>query len=117
MKSLEETIKLKCKFLGEMISPLYLLPPLEYQPPIFKIYASKNNIKTRDEITLIEEMAPLLVYICSCINFCGIRYQDLIIKLRFEQTIEQVELILDNNINLFADLFEHPLNAINVNNF
>ena len=30
MKSLEETIKLKCKFLGNTITPLYLLPPDNY---------------------------------------------------------------------------------------
>ena len=60
----------------------------------------------------MEEMAPLLVYICSCINFCGRRYNDLIIKLRFDHT----ELTLDNSINVFADLFRNPLNIINENN-
>ena len=113
MKSLEETIKLKCKFLGNMISPLYLLPPDEFFPQIFNIYRSKNNIDARDEITLLEEMTPLLVYLCSCIIFGGGRYNDLLIKLRFGNS----ELTLDNSINVYFDgLFQNPLHTINENN-
>ena len=70
MKSLEETIKLKCKFLGERITPLYFSPTYLHRNSS-KVFVSKNNIETKDEITLLEEMIPLLHYIFSCINYSG----------------------------------------------
>ena len=109
MKSLEETIKLKCKFLGNTITPLYLLLPDNYF--FFTIFESKNSFDARDEVTLLEEMTPLLVYFCSCIVFSRGLHTDLLIKLHFGNST----LILDNSVNVyFEDLYQNPLRALNV---
>ena len=112
MKLLEETIKLKCKFLGNTITPLYLLPPDNHfliTDPI-TIFESKNSFDARDEIILLEEMTPLLVYFCSCILFSRGYYIEFLIKLHFDNST----LILDNSINLYHEgLFQNPLRALN----
>ena len=112
MKSLEETIKLKCKFLGCTMTPLYFLPAPIYFPRIFELFASKNNIETNNEITLMEEMTPLLVYLFSCIEYSRSHYIDLFFKLHFEHS----ELILENNnMHIFEDMRSDPLRFINEN--
>ena len=112
MKSLEETIKLKCKLLSTIDSPLYSLHPgnlLFYSSPI-TIYESKNTFTTRDELTLLEEITPLIVYLCSCITFSGINYCQLLIQLKFDTS----ELVLDNSIDDYVEyLFKNPIQVIN----
>ena len=49
MKSLEETIKLKCKFLGNTITPLYLLLPDNY----FFLQYSNQKIVLMQETKLL----------------------------------------------------------------
>ena len=114
MKKLKEVIKLKCKLLSNIDSPLYFLPPDNFFNIIesITIYSSKNSFTSRDELTLLEEISPLLVYLCSCIIYCGGEYYDLLIKLYFNTS----ELVLDNSINVYYDgLFKNPLNVINDN--
>ena len=110
MKSLEETIKLKHKFQACTESPLYFLPvPISF-PRVFKLYESKNIIETEDEITLLEEITPLMVYIISCINYSESHYIDFFYKLRFDHS----ELILENNSDYIYEFMEvAPLHIIN----
>ena len=112
MKSLKEVIKLKCELLSTIDLPLYSLHPgnlLFYSGPI-TIYESKKTFTTKDELTLLEEIVPLIVYLCSCVTFSGIDYTGLLIKLKFDTS----DLVLDNNIDdYYEDLFKNPLQVIN----
>ena len=112
MESLDEVIKLKCKLLSNIDSPLYSLHPgnlLFYSSPI-TIYESKNTFTARDELTLLEEITPLIVYLCSCITFSGISYNQLLIQLKFDTS----NLVLDDRIDDYIEcLFKNPLQVIN----
>ena len=61
-------------------------------------------------------MAPLLVYICSCLTFHDIPFEDsIIIKLLFDHTEDIAQIYLRNRISSFADLFQNPSNVIDEN--
>ena len=113
MKTLKEVIKHKRLLLSNIESPLYFLPPDNFfNLDSFVIYSSKNYFTWRDEMTLLEEITPLVVYLCSCIIYCGGEYSDLLIKLYFHTS----ELVLDNSINTYYDgLFKDPLQVISDN--
>ena len=74
MKSLEKVIKLKSKFMSNITDPLYLIPSFATSDEHnfygdYSIFISKNNIDIKEEITLLEEMIPLLIYISSCVEY------------------------------------------------
>ena len=65
MKSLEETIKQKCKFLGNNEIPYELynfIEPTDSNTDI-SLFLTNPNIESENIITLLEEMTPLTVYI------------------------------------------------------
>ena len=72
MKSLQKVIKNKSKFMSEIPDPLYVIQTFstsnEYlnHGANYKLYKSKNNIVSKDELTLFKEISPLMVYISSC---------------------------------------------------
>ena len=66
MKSLEEVIKHKCKFLGNSKKPyeLYNLDPYSYtELTDILLFSTNDNVKSKNIITLLMEMTPLLTYI------------------------------------------------------
>ena len=72
MKSLEEVIKYKLKFLPVEIEPFYAIQTYRarrglYPPPShYDIYRTKNTIFSNDSFSFIEDMTPLFIYISSC---------------------------------------------------
>ena len=71
MKSLEQVIKQKCKFLGNSKKPyqLYNLSRPSFLNSDARLFLTNMTIETDNIITLLEEMTPLLVYIFSCIHY------------------------------------------------
>ena len=114
MKTLQEVIKQKCKFLGNNKVPyaLYKLPVSTYLTNRIDLFVSKDNVESNNIITLLEEMSPLIVYIFSCIVYSGhdIEFNDITFKLEFEQS----ETTFNDCICLEGSfLFESPLQVIN----
>ena len=72
MKSLEEVIKYKLKFLPVEIEPFYAIQTYRarrglYPPPShYDIYRTKNTIFSNDSFSFIEDITPLFIYISSC---------------------------------------------------
>ena len=86
MKSLEEVIKQKCKFIGNSKKPfeLYYLHPYSYSTTDIRLFLTNMTIESDNIITLLEEMTPLLVYIFSCIlHRIGHEFSITHIKLKF----------------------------------
>ena len=69
MKSLEEVIKQKCKFIGNAKEEYDLYHHTYYESIDNVLFLSSMTIETKNLITLLEEMTPLLVYIYSCILY------------------------------------------------
>ena len=114
MKSLEETIKQKCKFLGNIEVPyaLYNLPVSNFLTNKLDLFVSNDNVKSNNSITLLEEMTPLVIYIFSCIIYNGhhFDFDNITIKIVFEQS----EITLNNFICLDQSfLFDSPVQLIN----
>ena len=90
MKLLEETIKQKCKFLGNFKVPyaLYNFPISTFSTKEIKLFVSNNNVKSSNTITLLEEMTPLIIYTFSCIVYYGHNYDydNIALKIVFEQS-------------------------------
>ena len=65
MKKLEETIKQKCKFLGNIEVPyaLYNFPISTFSLNKLDLFISNDNVKSSNSITLLEELMPLIIYI------------------------------------------------------
>ena len=64
MKSLEEVIEYKYRFMSSMDDPLYLFPTLFSSSGnnlSFDLFETKNNFDATDGITLLKEITPLLV--------------------------------------------------------
>ena len=86
MKSLEEVIKQKCKFIGDAKEEYDLYHHTYYESIDNVLFLSSMTIETKNHITLLEEMAPLLVYIFSCIlyNARGVHERrTLVLELHF----------------------------------
>ena len=72
MKSLEEVIKYKLKFLPAEIEPFYAIQTYRARrgpnppPSHYDIYRTKNTIFSNDSFSFIEEITPLFIYISSC---------------------------------------------------
>ena len=68
MKTLEQVIKQKCKFIGDAKEEYDFYLPF-YGCYDNVIFLSSITIETKNHITLLEEMTPLLVYLFSCILY------------------------------------------------
>ena len=72
MKSLEEVIKYKLKFLPAGIDPFYAIQTytarkMPYSLPYeYDIYRLKNTIFPYDSLSFMEDITPLFIYISSC---------------------------------------------------
>ena len=116
MKTLEEVIKQKCKFIGNSKEPyeLYNLRPFSYQSTSVSLFLTDTTIESDNIITLLEEMTPLLVYIFSCICHCNggaTEYREMNIVLLFPNGILNFEEYLD----LGSELYGTPLSIIKGN--
>ena len=114
MKSLEETIKQKCKFLGNFKVPyaLYNFPISTFLTKEIKLFVSNDNVKSNNSITLLEELTPLIIYIFSCIVYNGhnFDFDNITIKILFEQS----NITLNNFICLDLSFsFNSPVQLIN----
>ena len=72
MKSLEEVIKYKLKFLPKEIDPFFIIPTF---PPNrrrdgvlndYNMYETKNTLFSNDSYSVMEDITPLFIYISSC---------------------------------------------------
>ena len=100
MKSLEEVIKHKCKFLGNSKKPyeLYNLDPYSYtELTDILLFSTNDNVKSKNIITLLMEMTPLLTYISSCMRY----YNNL--RLYHEQREMNLRLIFSHAEVNFKD--------------
>ena len=112
-RKLKQVIKQKCKFLGNTLNHE------EYR--IRKIIADVNSqyllhitnttIERANEITLLEELKPLFVYLCSCIlhEELHITRDRLHIKIQFNRTT----LSSNDDIVFWTDrYYESPIRTI-----
>ena len=85
MKTLEEVIKQKCKFIGNSKKPYELnyLGYYSFPTTDIRLFLTNMTIESDNIITLLEEMVPLFVYIFSCILQSGYVHRDMHIKLKF----------------------------------
>ena len=114
MKSLEEVIKQKCKFIGNSRKPyeLYNLRPYSYPTTDIRLFLTNMTIETDNIITLLEEMAPLLVYIFSSIlHRSGREFREMHIKLKFPNAI----LTFGDYLNLSRYHYTTPITIIQDN--
>ena len=116
MKSLEEVIKQKCKFIRNSRKPyeLYNLRPYSYPTTDIRLFLTNMTIETDNIITLLEEMTPLLVYIFSCICHCnegGLEFREMCIKLKFPNAI----LTFGDYLNLCRYHYKTPISVIQDN--
>ena len=116
MKTLEEVIKQKCKFIGNSKKPyeLYNLRPYSYPATYIRLFLTNMTIESDNIITLLEEMTPLLVYIFSCICHCnegGHEFREMHIELKFPNGI----LTFDEYLYLERNLYRTPLSIIQAN--
>ena len=72
MKSLEEVIKYKLKFLPKEIDPFFIIPTF---PPnrrrdgvlnYYNMYETKNTLFSNDSYSVMKDITPLFIYISSC---------------------------------------------------
>ena len=106
MKSLEETIKQKCKFLGNSRIPyeLYNFTVPTNTINDITLFLTNSNIETESIITLIEEMIPLFVYIFSCLKYHDISGTvDLDLKLKFGNSNFKYKEFINLNDKFFLD--------------
>ena len=111
MKSLEETIKQKCKFLGNNEIPYKLynfIEPTDSNTDI-SLFLTNPNIESENIITLLEEMTPLTVYIYSCLKYRGCRrFTDVSFNLKFHNST----LKFKNIIDLSGQDLENPIDEV-----
>ena len=89
MKTLEEVIKQKCKFIGNSKKPyeLYNLGPYTSPTTYIRLFLTNMTIESDNIITLLEEMVPLFVYIFSCILRSGYDHREMRFKLKFPNSV------------------------------
>ena len=110
MKTLEEVIKQKCKFLGNSKKPyeLYNLRPFSYPSTDIRLFLTNMGIKSDNTITLLKEMRPLLMYIFSCIWHCNeggheLREMDIILKFSSRSSLffsQYFNIFLDSDLSI-----------------
>ena len=89
MKTLEEVIKQKCKFIGNSKKPYELnyIGPYTFPATHIRLFLTNMTIESDNIITLLEEMIPLFVYIFSCLLKSGYVHREMYIKLKFPNSI------------------------------
>ena len=111
LKSLEQVIKQKCKFLGNTNPEEYRIGQITYGVSSnYLLHITNTTIETANKITLLEEIKPLFVYLCSCILHEGlnINRDELRIKIQFYRTT----LGCNGDITFIASLEENYENPI-----
>ena len=113
MKSLEETIKQKCKCLGNRQTPYglynFMIPTNAYRG--INIFLTDSNIETESIITLLEEMIPLFAYIYSCLKYHGCcRHTFISLNLKFRSTT----LKFKDLITMGEERLENPIYWITI---
>ena len=111
MKTLEQVIKQKCKFIGNSIKPyeLYNLRPYSYPTTDIRLFLTNMTIESDNIITLLEEMTPLFVYIFSCIlHRSGYDHREMHIKLKFPNAI----LTFEDYFNFGGFHYTTPISTI-----
>ena len=72
MKSLEEVIKYKLKFLPKEIDPFFIVPTFptgrgyHVVSNFYNMYETKNTLFSNDSYSVMEDITPLFIYISSC---------------------------------------------------
>ena len=112
LKSLEQVIKQKCKFLCHTTEPEAIRSShfgADFHSEKL-LYMSKTTIETANLITLLEEMKPLFVYIISYVLYEGLQitWEVLYIRIRFQNTY----LGSNDNIKFWSNIYENPLGSI-----
>ena len=111
MKTLEEIIQQKCKFLGNSQIPyeLYNFTVPTNTTNDITLFLTNSNIETESIITLLEEMIPLFVYIFSCLKYYDIsRTADLDLKLKFHDSSLKYKEFID----LSGDFLDNPIERL-----
>ena len=112
MKSLEQVIKQKCKFLGNTTDPEeYRITNIIANAKSEKLlFMSNTTIETANKITLLEEIKPLFVYITSYVLYERLHITRglLYIRIRFQGLYVNE----NDNINFWEDIYINPLKAI-----
>ena len=109
MKTLEEVITQKRKFIGLEATPLYLLYEDRVYTESFNVLETGYVFSSPDEIKLADETSPMFVYICSCLVFYGISFLDLVEKITFNATEFSIEKrFKDESI----DILKNPLSVM-----
>ena len=111
MKSLEETIKQKCKFLGNSKKHygLYFFTPPINDSTVIRLFLTNSNIESESIVTLLEEMIPLFVYIYSYLKYSGCNGTlDISLKFRFHNS----KLMYKELIDLSGHFLDNPIHEI-----
>ena len=114
MKTLEEVIKQKCKFIGDAKEEYDLYRHTYYGTIDNVLFLSSMTIETKNLITLLEEMTPLLVYIFSCIlyNARGVHERrTLVLELHFALS----RVYLSESLVLNEYYYDAPIRNIEYN--
>ena len=104
---------MKCELCFNELSQnphLYTTDPTNsYRETIIE-FKTKSNIETESIVTLLEEMTPLFVYICSCLKYHGYRkFTHVSFNLKFNINSR---LKLKNIINVRGQDLENPINEV-----
>ena len=86
MKTLEEVITQKQKFIGTEATPLYLLYEDRVYTECFNVLETGYDFSSPDENKLAEEISPMFVCICSCLVFYGLSFLNFAEKITFHDT-------------------------------
>ena len=114
MKTLEQVIKQKCKFIGNSRKPyeFYNLRHYSYPTTDIRLFLTNMTIKSDNIITLLEEMTPLLVYIFSCIlHRSGREFREMHFKLKFPTAV----LTFEDYLTLGRYNYTTPISIIREN--
>ena len=106
MKSLEETIQQKCKFLGNSTVPyeLYNFMQPTNSTHVINLFLTNSNVESENILTLLEEMGSLFVYIYSCLKYHDISGSpDLDLNLKFQNSNLEYEEFFDLNGIFYED--------------
>ena len=111
-QKLKQVIKQKCKFLGNTNPREYSLAQIRAEVHSkYLLHITNTTIETTNEITLLEELKPLFLYLCSCVLYEELHnnWDQLHIKIQFYRTTLGCN---DNIIFSLNELKENPLKVI-----
>ena len=111
MKSLEEIIKQKCKFLGNSTVPygLYNFMQPTNSAHVINLFLTNSNVESENILTLLEEMGPLFVYIYSCLKYYDISGSPVLdLHLKFQNANLELDELFDLN-GIFYEYKDNPI--------